>query len=324
MTSGDSGGPILRWISDRWEQVGIVSYSKANCAITGFPNIYTRLTYFIPWIRSYLDSVDETTTTMSLTNTYRCRQPPPPSCGCGQRDVTILSSTSSAIRDASDGAWPMIVSVLLNTNGQQLCTGSIISQSFVVTAAYCGNFHSLFDSDGIIITAGVTNRSDPTRLIRNVDRIHVHPLYNASARDYRHDIALLHLAHPLPIDDNQRMTRSCLHHFNSSILSREHPKSGTHLAIIGWGTIRFNLVVIPEILQQAEISTIGTSNDEMQQFIGPLEASTGEKKIDVSLKQRVFCLVCFSVPSWGRHLSMGRIILGTSRHSTVSNKIKSR
>ena len=46
---GDSGGPLLVPFNDRWVQMGIVSYGN-GCAKPRFPGVYTRVSYFIPWI----------------------------------------------------------------------------------------------------------------------------------------------------------------------------------------------------------------------------------------------------------------------------------
>ena len=46
---GDSGGPLLVPFNDRWVQMGIVSYGN-GCAKPRFPGVYTRVSYFVPWI----------------------------------------------------------------------------------------------------------------------------------------------------------------------------------------------------------------------------------------------------------------------------------
>ena len=46
---GDSGGPILRLVDDRWVQVGIVSWGE-DCALPGKPGVYSRLSRFSNWL----------------------------------------------------------------------------------------------------------------------------------------------------------------------------------------------------------------------------------------------------------------------------------
>nr|CAH7745011.1 unnamed protein product [Callosobruchus chinensis] len=50
--SGDSGGPLQCALGDgRWILAGITSFGS-GCAKPGFPDVYTRLSYYLPWIKS--------------------------------------------------------------------------------------------------------------------------------------------------------------------------------------------------------------------------------------------------------------------------------
>nr|CAI5869842.1 unnamed protein product [Callosobruchus analis] len=49
---GDSGGPLQCALGDgRWILAGITSFGS-GCAKPGFPDVYTRLSYYLPWIKS--------------------------------------------------------------------------------------------------------------------------------------------------------------------------------------------------------------------------------------------------------------------------------
>lgn len=52
---GDSGGPLTIWKKrrHRFVQVGLMSFSK-NCSQKGYPNVHTRVSHFVPWIRQIL------------------------------------------------------------------------------------------------------------------------------------------------------------------------------------------------------------------------------------------------------------------------------
>ncbi|KAM3958875.1 LOW QUALITY PROTEIN: clip domain serine protease 4 [Aphomia sociella] len=56
---GDSGGPLMQPIWDPSDyttyfyQIGVVSYGK-KCAEAGFPGVYSRVTYFVPWLTEKL------------------------------------------------------------------------------------------------------------------------------------------------------------------------------------------------------------------------------------------------------------------------------
>ncbi|XP_059098645.1 venom serine protease-like [Tigriopus californicus] len=53
---GDSGGPLLERGStaDSWHQVGIVSFGPRKCGKSPLPGVYSKVSQFIPWIRSQL------------------------------------------------------------------------------------------------------------------------------------------------------------------------------------------------------------------------------------------------------------------------------
>ncbi|XP_015906321.1 trypsin-1 [Parasteatoda tepidariorum] len=48
---GDSGGPLACKTADRgWVLAGLTSFGS-GCAKSGFPDVYTRVSYFLPWIK---------------------------------------------------------------------------------------------------------------------------------------------------------------------------------------------------------------------------------------------------------------------------------
>ncbi|XP_046646403.1 trypsin-1-like [Daphnia pulicaria] len=56
---GDSGGPLQCSLRDgRWYLAGITSFGS-GCAKPGFPDVFTRITYYLPWIRGKFRSSDD-------------------------------------------------------------------------------------------------------------------------------------------------------------------------------------------------------------------------------------------------------------------------
>lgn len=59
--NGDSGGPLMGFYKDTQGRAyfylaGIVSFGPQECGLAGWPGVYTRITKFIPWIKSKLRS----------------------------------------------------------------------------------------------------------------------------------------------------------------------------------------------------------------------------------------------------------------------------
>lgn len=47
---GDSGGPLMLQIGQRWFAYGIVSHGPSKCGSKGLPGVYTNVSFFSVWI----------------------------------------------------------------------------------------------------------------------------------------------------------------------------------------------------------------------------------------------------------------------------------
>ena len=56
--AGDSGGPFT--VDDNnsttAQLIGLVSWGEGGCADTGYPSVFTQVSYFVDWIRDKLDN----------------------------------------------------------------------------------------------------------------------------------------------------------------------------------------------------------------------------------------------------------------------------
>jgi len=232
--SGDSGGPALQWIGNRWEQVGIASYVDGFCGSDG-----SRVGYFRDWIQTQMIENEN-------INVYKCIGVYE-MCGCSRQNVVLSSSTIVESEYALPHTWSMIVSISLRSNNQHLCSGTILENSFILTAAHCVRYRSAND---LIIKAGMYSLSESNDdiIVRRVNGIFLHPNYT----NHVNDLAILRLSSPLDAYEDKNISRSCLpSEDNPSILN------GTQLVITGWN-INNKPLKSPYsfILKQAEIYTV--------------------------------------------------------------------
>ena len=178
-------------------------------------------------------------------------------CGCGRTNVGINARIVNG-ENAIPNSWPMIVSLRDNREpSAHGCGGTILTESYILTAAHCVNDVMTGETvQNMSIVAGVHNLSQTNQIIRQVDRIIIHPLWQTLRTEIQYDIAILHLAEPLDLGFNSSLSRTCLPpRQNNAEEIMNYPSNGTVLVVIGWGTLQF-LGDSPDILQQVTIRSI--------------------------------------------------------------------
>ena len=194
--------------------------------------------------------------TLCHASRYECDKKAVP-CGCGQAPVDINARIING-EDAILSSWAMIVSLRDRYGFQEhSCGGTILSELYILTAAHCvDDLPSDVSSLNFTIAAGIHNLSQADQIIRQVDKIIIHPLWDRSTLDTQYDIAILHLAKPLDLETNSSLTRTCLPpRLNTSEAVMQYPSNGTNVIAIGWGSTIYGGDA-PEILQQVTITSI--------------------------------------------------------------------
>jgi secreted trypsin-like serine protease len=172
--------------------------------------------------------------------------------------VVFSPSTIGISEDALPYTWSMIVSIRVGTSNQHICSGTILEDSYILTAAHC---LTNLSSQYITIEAGMYYRSESGARIREVDHIYIHPNYTVRSNLYINDIAILHLSLPLDVEDDKNISRTCLPSTTNQLMNMtKYLSNGTRLAISGWDITNRSRFPRSQMLQQAEVYIIDGEN----------------------------------------------------------------
>lgn len=195
---------------------------------------------------SSVELLEETHSPNQETLTYDNQESLPPEPAPIKISPRIIGGSSIGIQDA-----PWQVALLYanqpNNFDAQFCGGSLISDVWILTAAHCVDD---LGASGLKILAGQNTLSKTNYSGLTVSQIVVHPNWDSSTKN--NDIALLKLATPISISDQQRPI---------SLAESVRPNTGTAAFITGWGDTNKSVYTntYPEILQAATVFLVADS-----------------------------------------------------------------
>ncbi|CAO2639534.1 Transmembrane protease serine 11A [Lemmus lemmus] len=170
---------------------------------------------------------------------------------CGKRAIPLIANRIVSGNPAAKGAWPWQVSLQRSKIHQ--CGGTLIGNTWVVTAAHC--FRTNSNPRQWTLSFGTT--INPPLMKREVRRIIIHERYRPPARD--NDIALVQFSPKVTFSDEVR--RICLPEPSASF-----PPNST-VYITGFGALYYTGESQNE-LREARVQIISNDVCKQQQVYG--------------------------------------------------------
>ncbi|KAK2880775.1 hypothetical protein Q8A67_018043 [Cirrhinus molitorella] len=163
---------------------------------------------------------------------------------------TLVGGVPANIINGNEAlSWPWQVSIQ-TSRGQQFCGGTLISKTWVLTAAHClvqpGNHF-------VVLGQNDLGSNDEFVQVKKIAKVINHPDYNNPTK-YNNDIALVKLSSPVQMTSH--VSPICLPSPLTSI------RPGTRCVITGWGATEY--AGNPRFLQEATVPIL--SQAQCRQF----------------------------------------------------------
>ena len=243
---------------------------------------------------------------------YRCSRDEVP-CGCGHRDVSTMERIINGV-DSVPYSWSMMVSIRLRDAMYNLCGGTILTDSHILTAASCfENIDVVGTPSDVTITTGIYFFAEKNPTVRVADAVYIHPKWKSETGALTSDVAIIHLKEPLNITLDSYIARTCVPRRDASIDITEQPRNGTELITIGWGWKTYLKEETPEVLQQVTVQAfhhndpscaMSAYDPELQFCAGLQDNGTGQSFALLCYRSNPYLLCILQVHVQVRNLTL--------------------
>ncbi|CAF1570570.1 unnamed protein product [Adineta steineri] len=168
-------------------------------------------------------------------------------CGCSSRSTRVTRIVGGETAGANNWGW--VVSIEVETTGDRvkLCGGSILSSTWIITAAHC-----MSGATASKVTVYAGSNAKHAGQSRVASTITVHPSYNSNTKV--NDIALIKLSTPLTMSTAVKPV--CIPSVSSATLAAgEWPPANLYVVAVGWGLLQ-ETGSSPLYLQQVTLQII--------------------------------------------------------------------
>ena len=182
----------------------------------------------------------------------------------------IVNGSDATIQEAPWQVALMKSVASVGDPSEQFCGGSVLSATWVVTAAHCVD--TVRNPDEMWVLAGTATlppKGDPSVTRHAVDAILIHPSWQSAL--YNNDVALLRLSSPLPLDGVTIAPIAI-----PSVATpgfADWPAAGTPALITGWGDTN------PNRTQGKPIYATQLQKATVQVLAGPEQERCGDYRI---------------------------------------------
>lgn len=163
--------------------------------------------------------------------------------------LIVQSSHGSEIIGGKEVTPHSLPFMALLENNEPFCGGILISQSWVLTAAHCGNFSKKRNSLIKKVLLGVHSikeKETESRTVRKVKKQVIHPCYDE--KDKVNDLMLLKLDKPV-----KRSKTVDWHELGNTV---KEPTAGSTCLVAGWGTTKNGAKQMSNVLRSVNVTVI--------------------------------------------------------------------
>ena len=230
------------------------------------------LTFLLP---VFFPCIDRCTAEAKL---YSCDRTAP--CGCSRFNVHLNSAIVGS-EFALDHSWGWAVSLRATHGAMHFCSGAILSEYYILTAAHCVNYPEVRVFP-LQVVFGIENLVEQSGERRMISDVFLHPDWTTGTE--ANDIAIIRIDRPINFT-NRNYAKICLPSIDQLVVG-DYPSAETSLVAIGWAYTMYEDIE-SDFLQQIRLIVLDEQTNQQisakfnphYQFCAMVQGEGTSKKI---------------------------------------------